>query len=310
MSGDRTEDPAHTIDRDVERDEMSDQGPVVERELLVGELQRLRKAKALTQGDVARGLEWSQAKLMRIEGGRQSITRTDLEALLRLYQVEDQGEIDRLVELSRGSRRTPWWAKYNNTGIDPDFLRLVGFEAGCSEIRQSQNGTIPGLLQMRDYAEAVTGFVLRDPSRVSAVVDLRMERKRRLWERDKPPRQTYVLDESLIRRHIGVGTDAGIMPAQLRHLIELAGREEVRIYVVPFSKGAHQGLEGPFMLFSFEDALDDILYRENVRTVNAEYGDVVDAYNIRFEELMEETLTQQESLDLILSVAEQMERAT
>jgi transcriptional regulator with XRE-family HTH domain len=289
---------------------MSDQGPVVQRELLVGELQRLRKAKALTQGDVASSLEWSQAKLMRIEGGRQSITRTDLEALLRLYKVEDAEEIQRLVELSRGARRTPWWARYNNTGIDPDFLRLVGFEYGCSEIRQSHNAVIPGLLQLRDYAEAVTSFVVPDPGKVSDFVDLRLERQRRLWEREKPPKQTFVLDEALIRRHIGVSTDPEIMPAQLRHLLTMGERAEVTIHVVPFSKGAHQGLEGPFMLFSFSDALEDILFRENVRASNAEFGDVVDEYNIRFEELLQETLTEQESLDMIRSAAEQMEQSS
>ena len=47
-----------------------DQGPVVQSALLRGELVRLRKDRGFTQEQVAAGLDWSHAKLMRLENGR------------------------------------------------------------------------------------------------------------------------------------------------------------------------------------------------------------------------------------------------
>ena len=53
----------------------TDQGPVVQSAILRGELVRLRKRSKLTQEEVARGLEWSPSKLIRIEGGHSSVTK-------------------------------------------------------------------------------------------------------------------------------------------------------------------------------------------------------------------------------------------
>ena len=47
----------------------TDQGPVVNSAQLRGELVRLRREGALTQQQVAKQLEWSTSKLIRIEGG-------------------------------------------------------------------------------------------------------------------------------------------------------------------------------------------------------------------------------------------------
>ena len=62
----------------------SDQGPVVQSALLRNELVRLRKERKMTQETVAENLEWSPSKLIRVEGGRSSITKVDLDALLAI----------------------------------------------------------------------------------------------------------------------------------------------------------------------------------------------------------------------------------
>ncbi len=69
----------------------SDQGPIVQSALLRSELVRLRKEKKLTQEQVARQLQWSPSKLIRVEGGKNAITRTDLPALLGVYDVTSEG---------------------------------------------------------------------------------------------------------------------------------------------------------------------------------------------------------------------------
>ena len=86
----------------------TDQGPVVQSALLRGELVRLRKESGLTQEQVAADLEWSPSKLIRVEGGRSSITKVDLDALLTKYGVTSESTRERLQALNKGARERAW----------------------------------------------------------------------------------------------------------------------------------------------------------------------------------------------------------
>ena len=154
----------------------NDQGPVVQSALLRGELVRLRRESGLTQEQVAAELEWSPSKLIRVEGGRSSITKVDLDALLTRYGVTSESTREKLQALNRGARERGWWDTYRDD-VSPTYLSYVGFEAGAAFIRQFQSGFLPGLLQTADYAEAVTVNSV-DAVRVGAIVRLRLQRLR------------------------------------------------------------------------------------------------------------------------------------
>jgi transcriptional regulator with XRE-family HTH domain len=153
----------------------ADQGPVVQSALLRGELVRLRRESGLTQEQVASDLEWSPSKLIRVEGGRSSITKVDLDALLAKYGVTGESTRERLQVLNRASRERAWWDKYRDD-VAPVYLSYVGFEAGAAFIRQFQSAFLPGLLQTAEYAEAVTINSV-DAVRVAAIVGLRLQRQ-------------------------------------------------------------------------------------------------------------------------------------
>src|SRR6266496_4344004 len=143
----------------------TDQGPVVQSMLLRGELVRLRKDSGLTQEQVASGLEWSPSKLLRVEGGRSSITKVDLDALLTAYGVTSESRREQLQALNRGARERAWWDKYRDD-VSPAYLNYVGLEAGAAFVRQFQLGFVPGLLQTEEYARAVTVVGSVDPGKV------------------------------------------------------------------------------------------------------------------------------------------------
>ena len=83
----------------------TDQGPVVQSALLRAELIRLRVGVAgLTQERLAQDLDWSPSKLIRVEGGRSSVTKVDLDALLTEYGLTSESHRERLQALNRGSR--------------------------------------------------------------------------------------------------------------------------------------------------------------------------------------------------------------
>jgi transcriptional regulator with XRE-family HTH domain len=287
----------------------TDQGPVVQSALLRGELVRLRRASGLTQEQVAAQLEWSPSKLIRVEGGHSAITKVDLDALLAKYGVTSESTHDRLQALNRGARERGWWVKYRDD-VSQTYLNYVGFEAGAAFIRQFQSGFLPGLLQTAAYAEAVTVNSV-DAVRVAAIVGLRLQRQSELAQRDPRPRQYYVVDEAVIRRHVGIAKDPDIMPNQLREIADKAEQDElITMRVIPFKAGAHRGLYGPFTLLEFDGGLPDLLYIDAGRGEFASMvmGDDprVGEYRYDFELLLEDALSAEKSIDLIRSVAEEM----
>ena len=284
----------------------SDQGPVIQSAVLRTELVRLRKERNLTQEQVAANLEWSASKLIRVEGGRSSITKVDLDALLAQYGVTSESQRERLQALNRGAKEAGWWEAYRND-VPAPYLSYVGYEAGAAFIRQFPGTVVPGLLQTPEYAEALTSISVA-PVRIAPVVKLRMQRQTELAQRETPPRQYYVLDEAVIRRHVGIQQDPAIMPNQLMHIFRRAREDErVTVRVIPFSRGAHVGLSGPFTLLEF-DGLPDVLYldagREIIGIVTSD--DRISEYADRFEQLLEVSLPAEESLEFIRVAAEEM----
>jgi transcriptional regulator with XRE-family HTH domain len=287
----------------------TDQGPVVQSMLLRGELVRLRKDSGLTQEQVAGNLEWSASKLIRVEGGRSSITKVDLDALLTAYRVTSESRREQLQSLNRGARDRAWWDSYKDD-VSSAYLNYVGLEAGAAFVRQFQLGFIPGLLQTEEYARAVTRVGSVEPSKVDLLVRLRMTRQSELARRSAPPRQYFVIDEAVIRRHIGIRKDRAIMPAQLRHIADKAERDElVTVRVIPFGTGAHPGLFGPFTLLEFGGDLPDVLYLDAGRgdfNVISGNDPQVAAYADDFENLLEDALPADKSIEFIRGVAEEM----
>ena len=284
----------------------TDQGPVVQSALLRGELVRLRRGSGLTQEQVASDLEWSPSKLIRVEGGRSSITKVDLDALLTKYGVTSESTRERLQLLNHGAREAAWWNKYRDD-VAPIYLSYVGFEAGAAFIRQFQTSFLPGLLQTADYAEAVTVNSV-DAVRVASIVGLRLQRQAELAQRDPRPRQYYVVDEAVIRRHVGIAKSPDIMPTQLRSVADRAEQDElVTVRVIPFGAGAHRGLYGPFTHLEFDGGLPDLVYidagRGEFASMVAGDDPRVAEYRDDFELLLEDALSAEKSIELIRSVA-------
>ncbi len=285
-----------------------DQGPVVQSALLRAELIRLRHEKGATQDAVAKALEWSISKLIRIEGGKNPISRTDLQALLLHYGVTSPTRQEELQDLAKGARAGAWWDGYRGR-IDDVYLGYVGLEAGAAVIRHFHGAYVPGLLQSREYAEVVTAAAI-EPIDTEAVIGLRLQRMPELMSRADPPELAFVLDEAVIRRHVGIKVNRAIMPRQLEHIAKtVEENDRITVQVIPFEAGAHQGLRGPFTLLQFNGGLSDALFLEGARDVSviALGGDSrIPEYQDAFVTLRDEALSPEESLRLLREVAASM----
>lgn len=252
------------------------QEPAVQLRRLRIALREERQRLGHSQKQVADALDWSTSKLLRIENGTVTISRSDLLALLRHYGVNDQKRIDELVTMAQIAKRQSW-SQYREV-LDQDFLIFLGFESAASLIRSFQPLAIPGLLQTEEYANtSIRAFADPDTpeSAIEQMIEARMERKD-LFTRSDPPEMFFILDEAVVRRRVGPGN---VMIRQLEHLKELAQVPTVSIQILPFSVGVRPGIREPFVLLDFPDpADDDLLYIERGKFLSRDNPAEVERY--------------------------------
>lgn len=272
--------------------------PVVQRRRLRTELRRARLDAGLTQEQVATAMEWSLSKLIRIENGSVGISLNDLKAILSHYKITDEKRTAELIALSRGARARSWWSDYRD--VPPRLVQLIEYESASFIIRNFQPMLIPGLLQTEEYATATTRTLRPQATdqEVSITVELRMKRQQ-LLQQSEMPLMFFIVDEGAVRRIVG-GQEA--MRRQIRRLLDESEKPTVTIEIVPFSAGAHPGMQGPFMLFEFPDAEDDdALYLEGPSESrwNRDDPEEISSFRERFEVLRALSLGPEGSVDLL-----------
>ncbi|MEV2233038.1 helix-turn-helix transcriptional regulator [Streptomyces phaeochromogenes] len=279
-------------------------GPAVRRRKLGAELRALRARAGLKSGEAARLVGWHQSKVSRIETGRSGVKPADVELLLDAYEVRDAELRELLVVLagSDDSGRHHWWHAYR--GLLPStYSDFISLESQASVMRTLENSVVPGLLQTPEYAREVTLAAVdgAPDDKVDALVEVRLARQDVL--RSNPPLQlSAVLDEAALRRTVG---GPGVMARQLEHLREAAQLPHVRIQVLPFGVGAHVGVTGPFVIFSFPSTsdLDVVVLDHLTSSLYLERKEDLQAYSEAFDSLQVHALSPEETLDFIAGVA-------
>jgi transcriptional regulator with XRE-family HTH domain len=237
--------------------------PAVARHRLRLALRRRREATGRTQGDIAKSLDWSLSKLQRIEAGENSISTTDLQALLGQLKVTDPAVVSTLVAEAKTARgRSRWDEPRYRDQLTPATKALLEFEAAAKTIRSFQTVTIPGILQTAQVAEAMLrawGDELTDSER-TVRFEVRMQRRTHVFDRVDRPVYQLILDESVPYRAIG---GSRVFAAQLRHILTEAREGRIELRVAPFSLPANLVVHIPFTVLTMDDDEDSILYREN-----------------------------------------------
>jgi Domain of unknown function (DUF5753) len=244
------------------------------------------------------------SKVVRIETGTVGVSTTDLRALLGLYGLADEEKTHTLIDMARVARRRPWYARYDHAR-DAGFTAFLGYEGTASEVREFQPLTIPGVLQTEDYATAIIEANLA--SHAEERRELRLKRQKMLLRQDGPFLR-YVLDESALRRQVGGRV---VMLDQLGSLADAAGRPRVSVQVIPLTAGAHASMTESFMILHSDEWNEDVLFRETaLQTVtDRDAHEVVANYLMRFDLLRDVALDEEQTLVLIDTLIEDMQRA-
>ncbi|MET9852564.1 helix-turn-helix transcriptional regulator [Streptomyces sp. NPDC006450] len=249
------------------------------------ELCRLREAAGLKQGQLGDIIYCSGSLIGMIENTKRVPTRDFSERLDAALGTD--GHFSRLVGLVLRSQLPHWFQPY------------AEMEARAEYISTFQCQLVYGLLQTESYARALIG--VDRPDQIDELVAARMERQL-ILEREQPPALWVVLGEAVLHQEVG-GRE--VMRDQLAHLLGFVNRSWVQIQVLPFSAGAHTGMQGSFTLLRF-DGDPDLIYEEGYAqgymTANPP---VIRERSVGYARLQAEAFSPERSAELITRLMEE-----
>ena len=184
------------------------------------EVRRAREAAAMTLADLGAMVPCDASTVSRIESGQLSPAERFARACDEAFP-QMGGWFGRFYRASlRWNAPYPRW-----------FEDWVDAEGRAAVIRWWEPLLVPGLLQTPEYARALfrAWRTDDDQDKVEQLVLARMDRQR-IFDRPKPPSFWPVLDEGVLRRHIG---GAKVMHDQLVHLADMGERASIKIQVIP-----------------------------------------------------------------------------
>ncbi len=250
-------------------------------------------------------LECHFTKISRLENGRSTVRRRDLDELLDFYEVADIRKRESLHALSRDGGKQGWWLTYGDV-LSPPYVDFISLEAEALSLNVFQGQLVPGLLQTLDYARAV---VAADPSWSSALeverfAQVRIERQAVL-ARERPLQVWAVLGEGVLRQRVG---GAVVMREQLGRLVEVAGLPHVVVQVLPFTAGAHAGMQGAFTVLEFAERSElTVVAVENLTaSLYLEAPAEIDRHRLVFDHLRAAALSPAESVARIQDIAREV----
>ncbi|MEU5090196.1 helix-turn-helix transcriptional regulator [Streptomyces sp. NPDC021356] len=257
------------------------------------ELKRRRENAELTQVELGARVFVSGGYIGQFE---QAIRKPQLDVAQRIDEVlQTDGIFERLC---RKLIDDPRYADY--------FAHVVELERLATRICEFAPTVVPGLLQTKAYARAVT--IAANPFKTDAYVDeivaARLERSLILDDAARPE-YWVTLHENVLRIPVG-GPQA--MAAQLDHVVRLVHERSAVATVLPYAAGAHAAMGGSLKLLDFEDA-PPVAYTETEYSGTLIDDPAVVKHTLRTYDLLRvAALSPEASLALIESAAEDFRR--
>ncbi|MFF8398418.1 helix-turn-helix domain-containing protein [Streptomyces sp. NPDC016172] len=248
------------------------------------ELRRHREAAGLTLKQLGGILNYTGSLVGQIETARKVPTPEFSERADAALGTD--GMFSRLVELVLRSRLPAW------------FQQVAELEMRATEVCSFQTHMVLGLLQTPGYARAVLGALDRTDLEDRTAVRLA---RQRVFEKGEPPVFWAVLSEAALGLEIG-GPE--VMRGQLAHLLSFESNPRINIQVLPFSTGAHPGLQGSFDVYRFSTD-PTIVYTEGYGSGHPTANpDTVRECSLRYDHLRAAALSLTDSAELIRRVME------
>ncbi|MGP4026367.1 helix-turn-helix domain-containing protein [Actinomadura sp. 3N407] len=259
-------------------------GATVAKRGLARRLRELRVEAGYTANQVCDRLNWGRGKVGRFEAN--TWVRPELSDIRDLARIYGGSDLDELEELATRARQRAWWRDYPEV-FDNEF---PGFEGDASDIRVVMPLVLPGLLQTLPYMQALLTSGSKPPEWRERSLRARL-RRQQVLDRDDgtAPRLVAIVTEASLMYEWG---DAGDRRAQLRHLLAMAGRQNVELRLLRLSDGLHPGMSTLVNIFRFPRDEPPMVFLENDAAIDQiDDPGKVEAHDRIFEQIREAALS-------------------
>ncbi|MFB8002754.1 helix-turn-helix domain-containing protein [Nocardia sp. NPDC056000] len=289
-------------------------GSTVPRRLIGRTLKQLREQSGVPAVQAYKLIDVSAQTLWRIETGQPGpkIRELDVGALCQLYDADEDTRAA-LLGLVAETKSPGWWHNYGSAV--PNYFDLyLGMEEAACKLTTLHPNLLPGLLQTPSYRRAVIWAAI--PGMPTVEVEQRIEisakRQQRLTEDPADFSVTMYICESALRWAVG---GPAVMAEQLRHIATVSKLPTASIRLVPMGIATPLPLiVGTFTLMEFPVYTGTRLTEPALVYVEGFTGalyldkpEEMDQYRAACKTLRATALSEQETRQLVLSIAEEYE---
>lgn len=282
--------------------------PLIPRRAIARVLKDQRERSGKLLSDVAGDLMISTSKLSRLENAQGRPLARDIRDLSRYYQV-DERLAGRLLQWVKDAQTQGWWTSFDEEIFETGLDAHLAFETDAVVERAYTIPFLPALLQSPAYARALFRDMEQRPdAEVDQLVEVRTRRQQALTSRPDlaPLRLIAVTHEGSLRQIIGTPET---MHEQLGLLIELSQKDNVELYVLPFSAPPLFSMTCMYAHFEYPDAdlEQSVVHIEtHAGFISIEDPVKVARYGAAHDGLVRASLSRDESRALIGSVRAEM----
>jgi transcriptional regulator with XRE-family HTH domain len=268
------------------------------------QLREMREAAGLTLKDIGEHVNRNASSLSRLEAGLTLPRVPDVLTYLDICGIDDPRRREDLKVMARDLWQTGWWDGFS-ADVSGSLIDWVWVESRAVGIKSFQVSVIPGLLQTRDYAEALIRADQPDASaeQIGRYVELRMARQHHLLG-EEPITLSTVIDEGALHRRVG---GPAVMREQLRHLIGLADRPHIEILVLPAAAGAHASPDGAFDVYTMTPPYAETAFICTVAGNVVVEGQKTIDLSWRYDRIRRAALSSTASIDALTEMASRLE---
>lgn len=251
----------------------------------------------LTSREIAGIVGCHETKISDVVNGKGGVTQIEVALLLGVCRTKAP-EVAHLMDLFPVRHHGGgWWQEHG--ACPPIKLRtaLENLKLAKALISWHAN-MVPFFLQTADY--------IREVLQASATVpaeELEERAKAHLVMQQALPRSAkrlFFVHESALRLQVG-GPE--VHTWQMQHLAVTASQPNTTIRVVPAARGAHAGMAGPFTLLTFEKYEPLVWVDTENSSLFAEAKDTVKGYDAVVSALMDTSMGEDESKELITELS-------
>lgn len=202
------------------------------RQELGAALRRLRKNAGLSGEEMAEALGISQSQVSRMELGQQIAASAVVENWGRITNAPDIQWLLGAAEAAAAEMVS--WRRTMSRGLAKHQEDSREAEAKATAILNFQTVSVPGLLQVPEYARRVFALERQaSEADIAAAVAGRMNRQAVLYEGSKD--LVFIMAEAAVRWRVG---PESLMRAQVQKIIDACEVERVTVGIIPLAAEA------------------------------------------------------------------------